>query len=127
MSLSSAQVDDTSLAARFSAAGTPGRRTSMGSPPIKLDEVIGKLDQVFSISKPSMHVENFDLMNYNEDEQSLYDRLIGVEQDKQEWLAHGSLDIFGRRLLEMALLICVVFQPQIILLMYLPKLWVRLI
>ena len=92
MSLSSAQVDDTSLAARFSAAGTPGRRTSMGSPPIKLDEVIGQLDHVFSISKPSMHVENFDLMNYNEDERSLYDRLIGVEQDKQEWLAHGSLD-----------------------------------
>ena len=75
----------------------------MGSPPIKLDEVIGKLDQVFSISKPSMHVENFDLMNYNEDERSLY------------------------RLLEMALLICVVFQPQIILLINLPKLWVRLI
>lgn len=63
----------------------------MGSPPIKLDEVIGQLDHVFSISKPSMHVENFDLMNYNEDERSLYDRLIGVEQDKQEWLAHGSL------------------------------------
>ena len=67
----------------------------MGSPPIKLDEVIGQLDHVFSISKPSMHVENFDLMNYNEDEQSLYDRLIGVEQDKQEWLAHGSLDILN--------------------------------
>ena len=43
----------------------------MGSPPIKLDEVIGKLDHVISISKPSMHVENFDLMNYNEDERSL--------------------------------------------------------
>jgi hypothetical protein len=67
----------------------------MGSPPIKLDEVIGKLDHVFSISKPSMHVENFDLMNYNEDEQSLYDRLIGVEQDKQEWLVHGSSDILN--------------------------------
>ena len=67
----------------------------MGSPPIKLDEVIGKLDHLFSISKPSMHVENFDLMNYNEDEQSLYDRLIGVEQDKQEWLVHGSKDIMN--------------------------------
>ena len=67
----------------------------MGSPPIKLDEVIGQLDHVFSISKPSMHVENFDLMNYNEDERSLYDRLIGVEQDKQEWLVHGSKDIMN--------------------------------
>ena len=67
----------------------------MGSPPIKLDEVIGKLDHVFSISKPSMHVENFDLMNYNEDERSLYDRLIGVEQDKHEWLVHGSKDIMN--------------------------------
>ena len=71
----------------------------MGSPPIKLDDITkkdGKLDQVFSISKPSLHKENFDLMNFNEDEQALYDRLIGVEEDKQELFHEGSTIILNK-------------------------------
>ena len=75
MSLSSAEAGESCLTARLSVASTPGRRTSIGGMPIQVDDLTkkgGKIDHVILFSKPSSLIENFDLMDFFEEETDLY-------------------------------------------------------